>query len=274
MLIVVAPAAIDASTSLHRKSGSERPASSGENSMLSVYSRAQPIDFTACASTCSGVIRNFIFMWIGELARNMCRRPDLAPLSASPARRTSFSLARASAHTVLFLIALAMALTAAKSPFEEAGKPASITSTFSRSSCLAMRIFSSLVIDAPGLCSPSRKVVSNMIKWSFMLCSCMLGRRFLRLALPDEAGYCKKGLFYLRAGRSSSRPPRMAVEDKRGKSRELLIELTIAALRGERKHPARAWPQRWFRRPDNDGRAHSQRKAKASAWQPHETFDR
>jgi hypothetical protein len=45
------------------------------------------------------------------------------------------------------------------------GKPASITSTRIRSSILAMRTFSSLVIDAPGLCSPSRKVVSKMINW-------------------------------------------------------------------------------------------------------------
>src|SRR5687767_8150460 len=35
-----------------------------------------------------------------------------------------------------------------------------------------MRIFSSLVIEAPGLCSPSRLVVSNMINRSFaMPCS-------------------------------------------------------------------------------------------------------
>jgi hypothetical protein len=32
-----------------------------------------------------------------------------------------------------------------------------------------MRIFSSLVIDAPGLCSPSRIVVSNMIKCSLAM---------------------------------------------------------------------------------------------------------
>src|SRR5690242_18532326 len=118
---------------------------------------------------------------MGELAMNVCTRPDFAPLSASPARRMSVSLARASAHTVLSLIAPAIALTAAKSPFDDAGKPASITSTRNRSSCLAMRIFSSLVIDAPGLCSPSRNVVSKMIKWSDMLppASLLVDIRFL-----------------------------------------------------------------------------------------------
>src|SRR5512132_1757727 len=168
MFTVFAPAAIAASSNRHRKSGSERPASSGENSTLSVYSRAQPIAFTACASTWSGVIRSFICMWIGELAMNVWMRIDLAGRSASPARRTSFSLARARPHTVLSRIAFAMSRTASKSPFDDAGKPASITSTRSRSSWRAIRVFSSRVIDAPGLCSPSRSVVSKMISGSDM----------------------------------------------------------------------------------------------------------
>ena len=164
MFTVVAPARIAASSSRHRKSGSDRPASSGENSTLSVYSRAQPTAFTACSSTCSGVIRSFICMWIGELAMNVWMRIDFAGRSASPARRMSFSLARASPHTVLSRIAFAMSCTASKSPLDDAGKPASITSTRSRSSWRAMRVFSSRVIDAPGLCSPSRNVVSKMIR--------------------------------------------------------------------------------------------------------------
>ena len=56
----------------------------------------------------------------------------------------------------------AIALMDSKSPCEAAAKPASMTSTRRRSSCLAMRTFSSLVIDAPGDCSPSRSVVSKM----------------------------------------------------------------------------------------------------------------
>ncbi len=74
----------------------------------------------------------------------------------------SRSLARASEHTVEPLIAWAIACTASKSPFDDAAKPASMTSTLSRSSWRAMRSFSSLVIEAPGDCSPSRKVVSKM----------------------------------------------------------------------------------------------------------------
>src|SRR5689334_15525443 len=83
----------------------------------------------------------------------------------------SLSFARASEQTVLSFTIEAMALMASKSPFELAAKPASITSTFIRSRCFAIRIFSSFVIDAPGDCSPSRNVVSKMISLSVMGCS-------------------------------------------------------------------------------------------------------
>jgi hypothetical protein len=66
---------------------------------------------------------------------------------------------------VLSLMILATAWTASKSPSLAAGKPASITSTRMRSSWRAIRSFSSLVIEAPGLCSPSRIVVSKMINF-------------------------------------------------------------------------------------------------------------
>jgi hypothetical protein len=69
---------------------------------------------------------------------------------ASPERRMSFSLARASEHTVDSLIASAIERTASKSPLEAAAKPASMTSTRMRSSWRAMRSFSSRVIERPG----------------------------------------------------------------------------------------------------------------------------
>ena len=90
-------------------------------------------------------------------------RQAFAPFSASTPRAMSRSLARQRPATTESLIVLAIARTASKSPLDAAGKPASITSTRSRSSCLAMRSFSSRVMDAPGLCSPSRSVVSKMI---------------------------------------------------------------------------------------------------------------
>ena len=99
----------------------------------------------------------------------VCMRAEAAGFSASAAASMSFSLARARPHTVLSVTASATALTASKSPGLAMGKPASMTSTRIFSRALATRIFSSRVMDAPGLCSPSRKVVSKMINLSFML---------------------------------------------------------------------------------------------------------
>jgi len=87
---------------------------------------------------------------------------------ASAARSMSGNPVRARAAIVLSLTVRATACTASKSPLLAAGNPASITSTRMRSSTLAMRTFSSLVMDAPGLCSPSRSVVSKTKSFSFM----------------------------------------------------------------------------------------------------------
>ena len=130
--------------------------------------RAKRTESFACSCTCSGVMRSFFSMCSGDVAMKVWIRARFAPFRASPAREMSRSLARDRPQTVDSLIALAIACTASKSPLELAGKPASITSTFSRSSCRAMRNFSSLVIEAPGDCSPSRKVVSKMISLSAM----------------------------------------------------------------------------------------------------------
>ena len=70
--------------------------------------------------------------------------------------------ARASPATATPRVRRAISLTAMRSPGEAAGKPASIMSTFSRTSCSATCIFSSVVIVAPGDCSPSRNVVSKI----------------------------------------------------------------------------------------------------------------
>jgi hypothetical protein len=131
--------------------------------------RAKRTDCLACSSTCSGVMRSFFSMCSGLVAMKVWMRARLAPLSASAAREMSRSLARASEHTVeSLMVRRQWPCTASKSPLELAAKPASITSTFRRSSWRAMRSFSSLVMDAPGDCSPSRKVVSKMISLSVM----------------------------------------------------------------------------------------------------------
>ena len=134
--------------------------------MSSVKRRAQRMAAMACSSTCSGSMRSFIFMCRGEVAMKVWMRLRGAGASASAARSMSRSLARESEQTVESLMMAAMDRMASKSPCDDAAKPASMMSTLSRSSWRAMRIFSSLVIDAPGDCSPSRKVVSKMISFS------------------------------------------------------------------------------------------------------------
>ena len=111
-------------------------------------------------------MRSFFSMCSGDVAMKVWMRARWAPLSASAAREMSRSFARDSEQIVESLIELAIRCTASKSPFELAAKPASITSTLRRSSCRAIRSFSSLVMEAPGDCSPSRKVVSKMISLS------------------------------------------------------------------------------------------------------------
>ena len=58
-----------------------------------------------------------------------------------------------------------MIWTASRSPGVEQGKPASMMSTPSFSSCFAISSFSSGVKAIPADCSPSRRVVSKM--WIF-----------------------------------------------------------------------------------------------------------
>ena len=89
-------------------------------------------------------------------------RLRLAGLIASAQRSMSLKAARESPQITEFLARLAISLTAAKSPSEAIGKPASMMSTPMASSSSATSSFSSWVMVAPGHCSPSRNVVSNM----------------------------------------------------------------------------------------------------------------
>ena len=57
----------------------------------------------------------------------------------------------------------AIACTASKSPGEEIGNPASMTSTPSRASWWAISSFSAVLSEMPGDCSPSLSVVSKMM---------------------------------------------------------------------------------------------------------------
>src|SRR5436305_5084230 len=101
-------------------------------------------------------------MCSGEVAITVWTRPRLANFTASAQRSMSLGLARDSPAITAFLDRRAISLTAWKSPSEVIGKPASMTSTPMSSSISAISSFSSKVMVAPGHCSPSRKVVSNI----------------------------------------------------------------------------------------------------------------
>ena len=100
-------------------------------------------------------------------------RARLACCSASQARSMSFFDARANPHTVESVISLATSRTASKSPFEAIGKPASMTSTRMSWRTSATFSFSSRFIEAPGDCSPSRRVVSKIVIRSLAVVSVM-----------------------------------------------------------------------------------------------------
>ena len=139
--------------------------------MLSRRLRAKRVESFACSNTSSGVMRSFFSMCSGLVAMKRWMRALPLSLSASAARAMSRSLARAREQTVESFTARAIAWMHSKSPLLLAAKPASITSTFRRSSWRAMRSFSSRVMEAPGDCSPSRKVVSKMMSLSVMGCA-------------------------------------------------------------------------------------------------------
>ena len=126
------------------------------------------------SSTCSGVIFSLYSICTGEVAMNKWMRGSAAHFTASQAASMSPVFARAREATVQSRTVLAMVFTDSKSPGEERAKPASITSTFIRSRQRATSIFSCRFMLQPGDCSPSRRVVSNILIRSMYIFSFIL----------------------------------------------------------------------------------------------------
>ncbi len=177
-------AAVKTST---RKSGSEREASSAENSTLAVYWAAWATAWRVIFSTWAGDFFSLCSMCSGEVARKVWMRGLAASLTASQVRSMSLSRARDSPATWQCLISLAMTRTASKSPSLAMGKPASMTSTPRLSRRRAIRIFSRRFMVAPGDCSPSRRVVSKIMT--------RLGRFMGNAPCPGSLRVCLRRLF-------------------------------------------------------------------------------
>ena len=161
MLIVVAPAAIATRTTSAMNSASVRVASSHENSTSLQNRFALRTEASVASITCARVIRSLCSIWMSEVAMKMWMRGLRAPCSDSIAASTSSSPVRASDATTQST-AWPTARMPSRSPGDEMANPASITSTPSRASCLAISIFSGADRAMPGDCSPSRSVVSKM----------------------------------------------------------------------------------------------------------------
>ena len=161
MLIVVAPASIQRCTISSTKWGSARVASMGLNSTLLVYFAARRTIASACVTTCSRSFFSWCAIWMSLVLMNTWMRGSAAFFTDSHAISTSDSTARASAQILTSRTSAEIRLTASRSPGVEQGKPASMMSTPSRCSCLAISTFSSGVNATPADCSPSRSVVSN-----------------------------------------------------------------------------------------------------------------
>ncbi len=141
MLMVLAPFLMAVSTTRQRNSGSVRPASSAENCTSSHLLRASFTLWVMRARISSGVRRSFFSRWMVEVPMKVWMRGRSAGLTALAQVRMSFSTARARPQMTGPLISRAMVSTDSKSPSDEMGKPASITSTCKVASCRAMRIF-------------------------------------------------------------------------------------------------------------------------------------
>ncbi|GBD28273.1 hypothetical protein HRbin31_00286 [bacterium HR31] len=161
-LITAAPSRMAASTTRHRNSTSERVASSQLNSTSGHRERASRTACRAASSTSSGLIRSLRSMWMGEVAMKVWIRGRSA--SRTPSQHTSMSwrCARARPQITGPRTSRAISRTASRSPGDAMGNPASITSTPRRARARAISSFSCTVMEKPGDCSPSRRVVSKM----------------------------------------------------------------------------------------------------------------
>ncbi len=98
---------------------------------------------------------------------NVWIRLFLAGSTALPADSISFSFARARPAMVGPATCSATSLVASNCVGDETGKPASIMSTPKFANCWAISSFSVIESEAPGDCSPSRKVVSKIMIFCF-----------------------------------------------------------------------------------------------------------
>ncbi len=145
-----------------------RNAISALEASSALISTFKPCPFTYSAASIvlalsvSRSIFSFFFMWSSETGATRFTVSTSQSIAASMSLRNSRAKELISAlkpSPVINLMAL-------RSPSDTIGVPASMISTPRRSSCRAIISFCSGVNDTPGVCSPSRSVVSSIFTLS------------------------------------------------------------------------------------------------------------
>ncbi|OPZ98812.1 MAG: hypothetical protein BWY71_01156 [Planctomycetes bacterium ADurb.Bin412] len=167
--MVVAPASMEAWTISRRKVISERVASWALNSTSGVKVQARRMASTAFLSTSEGLMRSICSIWTEEVLVKVWIRHLGAEFKARAAASISLAMVRARPAITGPCTCRLMSCTASNWPGELTGNPASIISTPSRASCWATSSFSLTLRLAPGDCSASRSVESNIITCSSFL---------------------------------------------------------------------------------------------------------
>ncbi len=157
-----APASMAVWTHWRRKTRSARVASSALNCTAMPWRAARRTDSSTARTAPARGMRSLRDRWMSDTPKNTWMTGRPAPSSAAAAASTSPGRHRARAATSQSRTAAATRATAAASSGEDAGKPASIVAAPKASSLRASSTFSSAAKCTPGVCSPSRRVVSNM----------------------------------------------------------------------------------------------------------------
>ena len=153
-----APASATREKTSPRYDRSVRVASSAENSTVSPRDFAYSTAETARSAASALLIFSLCSRCMSDVAMNVWTYVEPASATAS----MSLRLARASPHMSQERPADTIMRIPSASPADITGNPASMASTPSRSSRSAMASFCAGERDIPGVCSPSRSVVSNM----------------------------------------------------------------------------------------------------------------
>ena len=204
------------------------------NSTFAVWLRARATAARAIATTSSAPRRSWWARWISELDRNTWMRGLRARRIASQVASTSSGTARASAHTQASRTWAATAATDARSPGDETGKPASITSTFIASSSSAISTLAFLEKNTPAACSPSRSVVSNTVTRS----ECMVTS--VRIPQPLDPGEVARFATVAVRGQKKTSPAVAAGEVRSAFARALAEERGADPTRLAKEEAAKA----------------------------------